>query len=419
MSTWAMTNLVRPLVQVLSEIIQGLQLVSIATDFFSQEASQVFSWWIQFLSHFRFLNLDGNYETFLILALVMLFSLPPILCLSSHVFGECLDYFLYDFLTELFFGVMFLPLLSLLLHVFYCESSVLVEAQDIQCWEGKHVVYVVLTSFGLLIFGAGCVHHFISADIAQRNLQSSSIFKVKQHVCHIKAKFCAYRVLLSLTSLRAFSPPDSSRSRLWTATILTLAMIVSSLPIVYLIQIMPYVSLRYNLMRLAIFATSTSVYLVAWIVLVCESQTFSAADLWMPTTLCTVVAVVSTGLARDQMLRRRRKPENVTPAQSVALRLIRSWAACTEEAQGLVIDERPDNATKTTTPRSKVHVMVQHDAAMALLCRRLEEGPSVHRPMICTLECRDGGHDQLTSVAYHHIVRGVGMISILSLYMFL
>ena len=340
--------LVQALARVTSELIQTLQLVSMATDFFPQSSRELYHSWIAFSNHFRLLSLD-HYEIWLTLVVVMLLGFPVLLCCCCGC-AELCDYVVHVVFSELVFGVLCLPILSLLLHVYYCDSvGFLVEAPGVQCWVGTHVGLVIAASAALLVFTLGCMHHFIHADLRSRNHSSTSAssilsVKLKPHMTFVKAKYCAYRMVLSLLSLRAFTPETSSAHT--TTSVLILVLVWSTFPIVYVVVHLPYVSLGMNFLRLGMLTISTSVTLVALVLRLEIVSNVSAVVLTVSTSLIWVTIVLALACWRDHVFRLKLVKGGgqgcstllPTTQESVSLRLM-NWAALTEEAQGLVIDE--------------------------------------------------------------------------------
>uniref|UniRef100_A0A6V1UPU1 Uncharacterized protein n=1 Tax=Heterosigma akashiwo TaxID=2829 RepID=A0A6V1UPU1_HETAK len=152
---------------------------------------------------------DGFIPLFLLACCSILFFIALVLveCCLEDCLESCLSLFWEKLGNEIWFGLLFVPMFSLILEIFRCEDSYLAADSDIKCWEGVHAFYVCLA-----VLSAVAMVLVVAWKAPESNRKAKKQCKVKKcqerqckhkkrllriapHENYVDTKYVAYRMV--------------------------------------------------------------------------------------------------------------------------------------------------------------------------------------------------------------------------------
>ena len=187
------------------------------------------------------------------------------------------------------FGILFIPVCSNILEMLHCVQSenngnkyVLFKNQSLDCDSPEHVFYAIWSVITILILIIGCILRGLSHDLELHNVNYPSRFRVDIH--YLEMKYVLFRLLGIICGLLLFE-----LNRIMSAI---LVFIVFGFVLFYTIYWIPYVLMKYNLIRCTMDAFNFWTSFASMINAIDNRNSMSGFILWCIFPVFLIVCIV-------------------------------------------------------------------------------------------------------------------------------
>lgn len=249
-------------------VIDAVQLASVVFESVVPWTSDAFDS-IKDLDKFR-LSFDGDNFTVLFLmctiSVLVFFLLPVVgMCVDLDCCAGPIEEYVWGYFGELvLFGILLIPVTHTIAEIFHCPDDKVFRNPDIDCWEGVHVVYVIMAVVCLILIVVGGVVKAGLMDQKSHDIKNGA--RYRRGVKFVDSKYSALRIVMVILSMVLVS--SDSSGRVGAAVTLT---IVGLLPFSYYIALLPHVRMGFNFLKCAL-------YMGVWWVFVSSTVATSVDD---------------------------------------------------------------------------------------------------------------------------------------------
>jgi len=229
-----------------STVIQSIQI-----------ATLVPSSWSSSLSKLRFDFTDEVYMGFFWSSVISVLGFSFICVLLNHIDkgSPIIDFIWIYFGSSILFGLLGIPILTILVEVLHCKDGQLYKVEKIECYSDKHIILITLGMLTIIMIGIGAYIRKDNHDKMMHNI--ASIYSYKDDQINIDSKYLIYRSIIIILAFMY-----TIEYSLWQLIIAWCMCIGSFLPYVFFIYYLPHRRNFYNYLKCSLYLCTWGVFLI-------------------------------------------------------------------------------------------------------------------------------------------------------------